>query len=97
MRNLTEHLIPFEQAVKRFELATIRHLEGFSLVCYDERSEPLTQVSSLVRNFVELSRRGLLSQLRQSLIRNEFRLSQPVEQTLSIVYPVHRRIDRRRN
>src|SRR5262245_49636934 len=63
----------------------------------NEASEPLAQISSLISDLVQLAWHRSRLQLIQCVGRHKLGLSQPLQETIATVEPVHRCIDRRRD
>jgi hypothetical protein len=96
--NSSERFIPFEQPVQRLQLLQVFGDERPASMSMNEGPEPLSKLSGLSRDAIQLSRNSLRPQAVQHLGRHEARLLQPTQEALAAVdpvdLPVHRRGDR---
>jgi len=92
-----EGFVALQQAVQWTELAQGICRERPARMLAHEPPEPFAQGARLIRDLVQLVRRGTCCQRVQIIRRHQLRLCQPVDQAIAVVDPVHGRIDRRRH
>src|SRR5215813_8618908 len=92
-----ERLVTRQEPVQRLEFVQRLRRERPAHMLMNEGSEPLAQISSLIRDFVQFTWHRSCLQLSQCTGWHKLGLSHPLQETIAAVEPVHRRVDRRRD
>ena len=94
---MVERFVTLQEPVQRAQFAKRFGRKRPPHMLANETSEPFAQSTSLVRHLVQFARHRSRPQLIQRVRWNKLGLRQPLQETVAVVEPVNRRIDRCRD